>query len=122
MEALGRGTVVYDDETSKAIVHDMCAAFPITMWARIDWDLIVEKQDIVALDMISGLLSRKWCYVIWDDGSLPVVKANVQSIIENIDDVTAVSFDTWLCDLEFQKIVEFYHEGEVRFGHKNKDV
>jgi hypothetical protein len=36
--------------------------------------------------------------------------------IEVIDDVTAVSFDTWIFSLASGYVIEIYHEGEVWVG------
>ena len=118
---LGNDTFIYDDESSKELVHKMCTSFPFTTWARIDWDAVVEQQDVENIDLVPSLLGEKLCYVIWGDGSIPVIKANIQSIVDHIDDAIIVSFDMRLCDLNFQKIVEFYHDGETKFGLRNKD-
>lgn len=53
------------------------------------------------------------CFIIWDEYSLPVVKSNISIIWENIDDVTAVSFDTYIFDVDFNWLIEFHHEGKI---------
>ncbi|WBW98363.1 CDI toxin immunity protein [Oceanirhabdus sp. W0125-5] len=49
--------------------------------------------------------------IIWDNAELPVVRAEIKNILQNIDDVLAVSFDTWICSEDFKCVFEFNHEG-----------
>jgi hypothetical protein len=55
-------------------------------------------------------------YVIWDEGTLPIIKSDLQKVLEVIDDVIAVSFDTWIFSSELGYVIEIYHEGEVWVG------
>ncbi|UYX52452.1 hypothetical protein M3Y14_29355 [Bacillus thuringiensis] len=57
-------------------------------------------------------------YIIWDEASLPIIKTNLHQILQVIDDVTAVSFDTWIYSQDVGYVIEYYHEGEVRIGDK----
>lgn len=34
-------------------------------------------------------------------------------IVSNLDDVTAVSFNTWLFDIDSKLVIEFYHDEEI---------
>lgn len=45
---------------------------------------------------------------------MPVVKAKLACIFDAIDDVLAVSFDTWIFSSTINRVVEFHHEGETR--------
>ena len=38
---------------------------------------------------------------------------NIEDILDNIYDVLAVSFDTWLISTDMKRIIEFYHEGSI---------
>ncbi|OYD06217.1 CDI toxin immunity protein [Paludifilum halophilum] len=55
-------------------------------------------------------------YLIWSDGSYPVVQSKMKNVMEVIDDITAVSFDTWLFNPASSFVIEFYHEGEIIYG------
>lgn len=55
-------------------------------------------------------------YVMWDNANLPCLKSELKNIIKSIDDVTAVSFDTWVVSSDYNIIIEFYHEGEITLG------
>ncbi|WP_456297627.1 CDI toxin immunity protein [Haloplasma contractile] len=52
-------------------------------------------------------------YILWDDGSLLAIKSKLKHIISTIDDITAVSFDTWLFHPSMRISIEFYHENEI---------
>ncbi|WP_282943015.1 hypothetical protein [Paenibacillus sp. RC67] len=53
--------------------------------------------------------------------NLPVVESTLQKIIENIDDVEVVGFNTWIVNMEMNKIIEIHHEGEIMIGiHKRE--
>jgi hypothetical protein len=56
----------------------------------------------IAGDDIISFLNQKTnkysnaVYVIWDEGTLPIIQTNLDKVFEAIDDVTAVSFDIWI--------------------------
>ena len=62
-----------------------------------------------------GVNQEKY-YIIWDNVELPCVSCELKSIKEHLDDVLAVSFDTWLLSEEGDEIIEFYHEGKITYG------
>ncbi|WP_418655553.1 CDI toxin immunity protein [Bacillus nitratireducens] len=39
---------------------------------------------------------NKKVYLIWNEGKLPIGKTDLDKVFEVIDDVNAVSFDTWI--------------------------
>lgn len=45
-------------------------------------------------------------YIIWDKKDLPCIKCDLNSILCNIDDVLAVSFDTFLLSCNGDVIIE----------------
>ena len=57
-------------------------------------------------------------YILWDEVSLPAVRTNLVKAIDVVDDVTAVSFDTWIFCSSENYVIEFYHENEIRVGWK----
>ncbi|PEN72441.1 hypothetical protein CN539_20690 [Bacillus toyonensis] len=127
IEALGENIVVFEGEEREKILDSFENSFPITSWARIDWAKFRDFQNIVYLDDIEAYLNKRYgldsyiVYIIWDEASLPIIKTNLHQILQVIDDVTPVSFDTWLYSPDLGYAIEFYHEGEVRIGD-TKDV
>ncbi|MEI3896218.1 MULTISPECIES: CDI toxin immunity protein [unclassified Bacillus (in: firmicutes)] len=126
IEALGENIVVFEGKEKEKILDSFENSFPITSWARIDWDKFCDFQNIVYLDDIEAYLNKQYSldsyiiYIIWDEASLPIIKTNLHQILQVIDDVTAVSFDTWLYSPNLGYAIEFYHEGEVRIGNKKE--
>jgi hypothetical protein len=93
----------------------MINKFSITQWGRIEWDKVDNKIEIKESEIIAklreiGVDVNKKVYVLWDNASLPAIKGNLIKIIEVIDDVAAVSFDTWLFCSEDNYVIELYHE------------
>lgn len=84
---------------------------------RLQWSK--PQIEINDVSTISKILESAKCLVIWDEFDLPVIESSLNSVIKNIDDVTAVSFDSWLIDIEFQWIIEFHHEGTIRLLQEN---
>lgn len=58
----------------------------------------------------------KQYYIIWDNIMLPCIKSTLFHIIQVIDDVLVVSFDTWIVDLNVEIIIEFHYEGSITLG------
>jgi hypothetical protein len=124
IETLGDNANVLSNSDTELIFSAFENTFPITKWARIDWDKIDEKikfdssRDILPYlrDRFSPEDLDKHPYILWDDASLPTIKVKLEQILNAIDDVTAVSFDTWIFSPELRYAIEFYHEGEITIG------
>ena len=59
------------------------------------------------------------CLVLWNDMSLPVIETTVASFLKNIDEVLAVSFDTWLVVNSKSVIIEFFHDRLIKLVKTN---
>lgn len=76
------------------------------------------------IDEIRSFLDQKLneysdiIYVIWDEGTLPIIQSTLDKVFEAIDDVTAVSFDTWIFSPSSGYVIEIFHDGEVKVGLK----
>ncbi|WJE55913.1 hypothetical protein QRE66_29555 (plasmid) [Bacillus cereus] len=127
IEALGENIEVFEGEKREELLNSFENSYPITTWARIDWDKIQNYRDIYNINEIEPYLYNRYnlhsniVYIIWDEASLPIIKTNLYQILQVIDDVTAVSFDTWIYSPDVGYVIEYYHEGEVRIGDM-KDV
>ena len=55
-------------------------------------------------------------YIMWDELRLPCLKSKLSHIIRHIDDVACVSFDTWIVSVDYNIVIEIYHEGEITLG------
>lgn len=57
--------------------------------------------------------------LLWSHGSDPVIKAKLNQIVKNLQDVTAVSPDLWVYREERQ-VIEIFHDGIVRVMQKKE--
>ncbi len=53
------------------------------------------------------------CYIIYNNAELPVIKCRFKQVMGCLDDVLAPAFDTWVLDVRYSRIIEFYHDGTV---------
>lgn len=121
---LGESHMILDEVAGNNIFDLFQKDWPFTSWGRIDWEKVSQKISISSADdaenKLSTLLSSAGLntpiYILWDESSLPVIKADLKLILSSIDDVTAVSFDTWLYSPSVGYVVEFYHESQVTLG------
>lgn len=124
IEALG--AYVYRLSRSEAahVIADFERSFPFTKWGRIKWENVTDKAEINTIEEIYSFLNDKFdqytsiVYVIWDEETLPVIQSDLNKIVMVIDDVTAVSFDTWIYSPSAGYVIELFHDGEVKIGLK----
>ncbi len=117
--ALGKDVTKLSKEKTDGIFETMLQKFPMTSWGRIDWEKINHKK-ISSIDEIKKYInSQEDVYVLWDEASLPAIKTKLNNVLSVIDDVTAVSFDTWICPSNWEYVIELYHENEINIGRVN---
>lgn len=91
---------------------------------RIEWEKVSNHAEVNTIDEIISFLDQNVneysnvVYVIWDEGILPVIQTTLYKVLKDIDDVTAVSFDTWIFSPSKEYVIEIFHDGEVRVGFK----
>ncbi|MBA4603416.1 CDI toxin immunity protein [Thermoactinomyces mirandus] len=126
IESLGENSKILTDDEKRNILHIFESLFSFTDWGRIDWDQIHKKKKVNTVNEIFDFL-EKYCkknntaiYIIWDEETLPIVQTDIKNVFPVIEDVTAVSFDTWIFSPELGFVVEIYHEGEVFVGIDNR--
>lgn len=104
-------------EYEKNIVEEIFLdTVPFTNWGRVDWSIIKNKKEIKSIEELSEINNDKEFYIIWSDTDLPIIKSKAGAIFNNLDDVIAVSFDTWLFSIDKKLTVEFYHDGDITIG------
>lgn len=113
---LGAETKELSPERGSEIYKLLNDSYPFEWWGRINWNKVSIKHAIDSMDQISHLIPlESKVYILWSTGPIPVLYANLNDILRNIDDVTAVGSDTYLfCPNNF--VIEFYHEGEIMIG------
>lgn len=104
-------------EESEKILTQFQKKFIMTNCGYIDWNHIDNSKIIKDVLEIKNVcdISKEY-YILWDQKDIPVVSCQLSTIIDNIDDVLAVSFDTWVLSNDIIEIIEFYHEGTITYG------
>ncbi|MGD7007015.1 hypothetical protein [Metabacillus sp. 84] len=124
IEALGEDVHVFSDNNRDQILSDFENSFPFAEWGRIEWEKVSSHAEVNAVDEIISFLDQNVdeysnvVYVIWDEGTLPIIQSTLDKVFKVIDDVTAVSFDTWIFSPSSGYVIEIFHDGEVRVGFK----
>lgn len=122
IRALGKNKEIMSMNVTEEIFQLFEDAFPITKWGRIDWDKVSKKIKIKSIDEVDDCLEKLIknfdtnIFIIWNDASLPAIKTDLNDTLKVINDITAVSFDTWLFCPSSKYIIEFFHEGEITIG------
>ena len=119
--ALDANVTMMDLNQSKNHADEIFKKFPLTNWGGIKWlDKGVLFQSIDFHSFKSFLLDRELlneeCFVLWGDPTLPILITNLLLVINNIDDVTAVSFDTFIFIKEKCILIEIRHDGSITLG------
>ena len=80
VKAIKPSMIISDEDEIRKIVHAISQS-------DIEMHDHNEKAD---------LLDKEQYLIVWDDANLPILKSSGKMIKDNWDDVTAVSFDTYL--------------------------
>lgn len=115
---LGKKIEVLSKEETDTIFESMLKIFPTTPWGRIDWNEVNHKRLSSISEIKKYISEKKEVYILWDEASLPSIKTSISNLLSHIDNILAVSFDTWLYFPDDKCVIEFYHEGEITFGCK----
>lgn len=120
IDSLNEYSILSLDET-EALFKQLRYNFPMTNYGCIDWKKVNDVIVIKNICDISDIFNKSYeYYILWEQQELPCVSCKLAKIIDNIDDVLAVSFDTWLLSKDKKEIIEFHHEGKVVYGKTNK--
>ncbi|WOA66687.1 hypothetical protein RVY75_29690 (plasmid) [Bacillus mycoides] len=127
IEALDVDIEILENTQGKMIVKSFENTFPITSWGRVDWSNIQNYGDLYNEDKIKVYLQNcfgiysQTVYIIWDNARVPIIKTNLHQVLKVIDDVTAVSSDTWIYSPDMGYVIEYHHDGDIRIGNV-KDI
>ncbi|MFO7291133.1 MAG: hypothetical protein C0P67_014230 [Bacillota bacterium] len=115
--------VVLSKKESKEIEKEFEEIVPIhPTVAKVDFSKMVRKKNIVVdKDILEELHKNNVnvnepVYVFWDNTAYPMLKTSIKNVINAIDHVISVSFDTWIFCPKERYVVEYYHEGETFLG------
>lgn len=96
------------------------AEFKINLYGRIEWDSYKAYEEMDENTFGNRYMNQEeYYYILWSHGSDPVIKARLNQIVKNLEDVTAVSPDIWIYREERQ-VIEIFHDGIVRVMQKER--
>ena len=101
LDVLKKYSIIEDKELEEQILSNLKSTF----YGKIDFSKYADAHEI-NFEEIRQLPDESEYYVIWDNAAIPIIKCN-------IEDILAVSFDTWLISTDMKRIIEFYHEGSI---------
>jgi hypothetical protein len=122
MNALGEDVVILHKEETDEVFHMLTQRFTFTRWGRIDWSQVKHcttvnsVSDILSVLMDKGREIHNPVFILWDEAKLPAIKSNIQRVLSHIEEITIVSFDTWIFCPDDNYVIEFYHEGDITIG------
>jgi hypothetical protein len=122
LEALG--VSMLPEQEAEKISELFIHMYPITEWGKIDWDKIDKKIDIgyepqnivPALEKLLQGRVDKTVYIEWSTGGLPVIKADLDKVIEFFDDVTCVAFEKFIFNPTVGYIIEVLPSYKMSVG------
>ena len=95
--------------------------YPILSSGSIDWKNFkgrsIKISNVSELNAYINKFSKY--YILWDKNNIPCISCNFCEILKNVDDVLAVSFNTWLLSMDYKEVIEFYHSGNITIGKIN---
>ncbi|MEF2245382.1 CDI toxin immunity protein [Paenibacillus sp. IITD108] len=110
---LGKEALILSEVETIQLFDSLQDCFPFTFYGRIDWSQVKAKQKF---DLLVENAVDVRAYILWDNALFPAIESKLSNILENIDYIKRVSFDTWIYAPE-EFVIEFYHEGEIMIGY-----
>ncbi len=92
---------ILEKESGNSVMNKLLKVVPFTTTGcgKVDWERIKNYQSLNTIEELTDfnmVESDDKCFIIWNEATKPIIKTNIDSIINAFDDVTAVSFDTWI--------------------------
>lgn len=122
LKALGPNKEILSYDETAMVFKSFIGNFHISKWGVVDWEAVDNRFTVGKVDDISYVIetyrpSATWqVCILWNDSSLPCVKVDLNESLRVVDDITAVSFDTWLYNDKDLYVIEFHHEGRITIG------
>jgi hypothetical protein len=115
--------MVLSEEESREVKREFKENVPLDRFVgRVDFSQVSRKKEIVMdEDILEELYKNNVnvnepVYVFWFNARLPVIQTSIKNVIQVMEDVISVDFDTWIYCPKERYVVEYYHEGETFLG------
>lgn len=125
IEALGVKCILLDLKSTNKKYDKFREDFPMSKWGGIDWEKSEALLKRALTEEVFDLLIKEntkfgKVIVFWDNAELPALVSDLDTLMKNIYDVLAVSFDTWFYFEEDGEVIEFHHDKGVTKGRIRK--
>ncbi|MFF2014909.1 hypothetical protein [Paenibacillus sp. NPDC058177] len=125
--ALGENIEILSIRETEDMFNKLVSFFPVTSWGRIDWgsvdnfmEISREQEILSKIENECGVHYNNTVFLLWNYTDAPSVCADLNQVLSNIDNVTAVGSDTWIFCPESGYVIEYFHEGQVTVGFKKR--
>ena len=111
-----------DEDRMAEIWNWMTSTLPFSYAGHILWNDVTYKN--TSLDHENNcdyLEPDKSCFIVWSDPRLPGVSCKLKSILDNLDDVTAVGFYAWIIPEDSSYIIEAASSNELHVAMLNEE-
>lgn len=116
--ALASDAEILKKEDADKIYRIFTETIPFLPWG-IDWKQLKSVHIVDDIMNLKDICRNEDFYIIWN-AEFPVIKSDLLSIIRCVDDISAVEPDTWLFSLNYNEVIEIYHEGKITVGMVNE--
>lgn len=104
---LGNSTVILDAEQESRILKK----FNAKLLDVINSD---RKRYVLSIQEVLPRWINKQIYIIWDNAGLPIIRTDFECVIKYIDDILAVSFETWIVTEDMNQFIQFEDRNRIK--------
>jgi len=109
-----------EDQQLSEIIEKL---FPTMLMGNIDWEKVIHKKKIIKVqDMLDVFNESELVIIFWDNGGDRALITTLKSFINALNEVTIVSFDTYVFFPQYKCLIEFYHDGTITMGYSNETI
>lgn len=100
LAVLGNNKNIISIEQQQSILDDFNNILPQIVKSN-------KRKKIQSIQELLPHWEKKSVYIIWDEDDLPIVQIDFKYIVDHIDDVSAVAFETWIVAVEMNEFIQF---------------
>lgn len=100
LSVLGNSKMILAPEQEREILDKFNSKLPSIMNSNI-------KKNVLTIQEMFPQWISKQVYIIWDKEGLPIIQTDFECVIKYIDEVLAVSFETWVVAEDMNQFIQF---------------
>lgn len=100
LEVLGNNKKIVSIEQQQQILDE----FNIELPRLIKSD---RKKNVQSIQDLLPQWMNRLVYIIWDEEKLPIIQTDFKTVSDYIDDIVAVSFETWIIATRMDRFIQF---------------